>query len=401
LIIGELEIMHLIALEQEPTSLRGGQELNLFEIARGLVNRGHRVSLLYEREGNLLDPYREFCQDVIKIDTFGFDRRKLEDILKFVRSLIQIGRIPAYQDSLVFCNAYHSAVFGYALSSLKNLPFICYFQIPPCDFNRQRRIALNGVDRFVAVSHQTKLEWVKFGLAADRICVVQNGTDPNKFKPVEDFAALRREWGFSEDDRILSYVGRIDHSKGIESLIKALGILNQQGLNPQLLLAGKPVVHYDPEKGKECPEAGMKYQRSLEQLAIDLGVGNQVKFLGLLKNPAALYQVSDVNVLCSIWPEPFARVILESMACGTPIVGSRTGGTIEALTGEFERGLFTPNDEKDLARCLSEIMNWRQQDPQLSERYRQHILEHFSLEKLVENFEKVLLSMAKKPRIAA
>ncbi|MGV0027591.1 glycosyltransferase family 4 protein [Phormidesmis priestleyi] len=393
--------MHLIALEQEPTSLRGGQELNLFEITRGLVNRGHRVSLLYEREGNLVDEYRKFCQDVIKIDTFGFDRRKIDDILKFVRSLIKIGTIPAAQDSLVFCNAYHSAVFGYALSSLKNLPFVCYFQIPPCDFNRQRRIAMNGVDQFIAVSHQTKLAWVKFGLAEEKIQVIQNGTDPDKFKPAEDFASLRQEWGLSESDRVISYVGRIDHSKGIESLIKALGVLNQQGQNPQLLIAGKPVVHYDPEKGKECPEAGMKYQQSLKQLAIDLSVGDQVKFLGLLKNPVPLYQISDVNVLCSIWPEPFARVILESMSCGTPIVGSRIGGTIEALTGEFERGLFTHNDEKDLARCLTEIIDWRSQEPELGERYRDHVLKHFGLEKLVENFEITLLKLAKKSTVAA
>ncbi|KAM3094000.1 glycosyltransferase family 4 protein [Phormidesmis sp. 146-35] len=393
--------MHLIALEQEPTSLRGGQELNLFEITRGLVKRGHRVSLLYERDGNLVDEYRKFCQDVIKIDTFGFDRRKVDDILKFVRSLIRIGTIPADQDSLVFCNAYHSAVFGYALSSLKHLPFICYFQIPPCDFNRQRRVALNGVDQFIAVSHQTKLEWVKFGLAEEKIEVIQNGTDPNKFKPAEDFAALRKEWGLSENDRVISYVGRIDESKGIESLIKALGILHQQGITPHLLLAGKPVVHYDPEKGRECPEAGAKYQQSLEQLAIDSGVGEQVKFLGLLKNPVPLYQISDVNVLCSTWPEPFARVILESMSCGTPIVGSRIGGTIEALTGEFERGLFTPNDEKDLARCLTEMLDWRSQEPELGARYRNHVLKHFGLEKLVENFETTLLKVAQKSKVAA
>lgn len=393
--------MHLIALEQEPTYLRGGQELNLFEISRGLAKRGHKITLLYERDGNLVEQYREFCQDVIKIGAFGFDRRKINDILKFVRSLTTIGKIPADEDSLVFCNAYHTAMFGYALSALKKRPFVCYFQIPPCDFNRQRRFALNGVDRFIAVSHQTKLDWVEFGLAEDKITVIQNGTDPNKFKPAEDFVALRKEWGLSEHDRIVSYVGRIDPTKGIESLIKALGVLKQKGITPQLLIAGKPVVHFDPEKGKECPEVGEKYRQSLEQLAIDLGVGNQVKFLGLLKNPAPLYQISDVNVLCSIWAEPFGRVIIESMACGTPVISSRIGGTIESLTGEFERGLFRPNDEKDMARCLFEMLDWRDREPQLSERCRDHILKHFGLEKLIENFETTLLNIAQDSRVVA
>lgn len=393
--------MHLIALEQEPTSLRGGQELNLFEISRGLVKRGHKVTLLYERDGNLVEQYREFCRDVIKVDTFGFDRRNISDIVKFVRSLTTISKISADEDSLVFCNAYFSALFGYALSSLKKLPFVCYFQIPPCGFNRQRRFALNGVDKFIAVSHQTKLEWVKFGLAEDKITVIQNGTDLNKFKPAEDFVALRKEWGLSEHDRVISYVGRIDHAKGIESLIKALGVLKQEGINPQLLIAGKPVVHHDFTKGTECPEAGEKYRQSLEDLAIDLGVGNQVKFLGLLKNPVPLYQISDVNVLCSIWAEPFARVILESMACGTPIVGSRIGGTIEALTGQFERGLFTPGDERDLARCLAETLPWREREPQLGVSYREHVIQHFGLERLIDNFEVALSKMAQKTSVAA
>lgn len=393
--------MHVIALEQEPSSLRGGQELNLIEITRGLAKRGHKISLLYEREGNLVGEYRAFCQDITKVNTFGFDRRKLDDILRFVSGLLKIGAIPIYKDSLVFCNAYHSSVFGYVLSLLKNLPFVCYLQIPPCDgFIRQRRIALNGVNHFIAVSHQTKLDWIDFGLVEEKIQVIQNGTNPDKFRPIDDFIALRKEWGLSEHDRVISYVGRIDEAKGIESLIKALAVLRQQGLKPQLLIAGKPVAHNDPEKGKECLEMGANYQRSLEQLATDLNVGSQVKFLGLLKNPVPLYQVSDVNVLCSIWSEPFARVILESMSCGTPIVGSRIGGTIEALTGEFERGLFTPNDEKDLARCLVQIIDWRSQEPQLGERYRDHVLKHFSLEKLVENFEMTLLKIASNSRVA-
>ena len=392
--------MHLIALEQEPTSLRGGQELNLLEICRGLSKRGHTISLLYEREGNLLDQYREFCQNVIEVDAYGFDRRKPKMILQFLRNVAGIGKIPAYEDSIVFSNVCHTVPFGYALSFLKGLPFVCYLQIPPCELNLQNRLALKGVDHFIAVSYQTKLGWVNYGIVDRKIEVIQNGTAPDKFKPAEDFAALRKEWGISEDARVVSYVGRIDHDKGIESLIKAFALLNKTQQNTQLLIAGKPVLHYDPVKGRECPEAGERYRQSLEQLAINLGVGDQVRFLGHT-NPVPLYQISDVNVMCSIWAEPFARVILESMSCGTPLVGSRTGGTIEALTGEFERRLFTPGDEQDLARRLSETIDWRQNDPKLGTRYREHILKNFSLEKLVDNFEVVLVKIAKKSPVAA
>jgi glycosyltransferase involved in cell wall biosynthesis len=57
--------------------------------------------------------------------------------------------------------------------------------------------------------------------------------------------------------------------------------------------------------------------------------------------------------------EPFGRTIVESMACGTSVVGSRTGGIPEILIGEFQNGLFEPGNERDLADTLSRIMNWR------------------------------------------
>lgn len=392
--------MHLIALEQEPTSLRGGQERNLLEICRGLADRGHKVTLLYEREGNLLDQYREFCESVQHVDAYGFDRRKPKNILQFVRNVAGIRNIAVYEDSVVFSNVCHTAVFGYALSRLRGLPFVCYFQIPACELNRQIRFALDRVDRYITVSHQTKRSWVEYGLPDSKIEVIQNATDPNNFKPAEDLAALRKEWQIPDETRIVSFVGRIDRDKGIESLIKAFGLLIQQGIDAQLLIAGKPVLHYDEEKGIECPQAGERYVQSLKQIAVEMGVGDRVKFLGHT-NPVPVYQISDVNVVCSVWEEPFARVILESMSCGTPLVGSRIGGTVEALTGEFERGLFTPGDEKDLARCLAEIIDWRSQEPQLGARYRSHIIQHFSLDRLIGDFEVALSKMTQKNKVAA
>lgn len=270
--------MHFIALEHEPTSLRGGQELNLFEICRGLAERGHQVSLLYEQEGNLLEHYQTFCEHTIKVNRYGFDRRKITEIINFLPSLASIRQIPTQRDSIVFSNAYHSAFFGYLLSVYCRLPLICYLQIPPFDFNRQRLLGLKGVKRFIAVSNQTRLIWSKLGYQAEKIDIVHNGTDTEKFKPAKDFAWLRQQWGIPETTRVISYVGRLDKEKGIETLIKAFALLAKEHQDLKLLIAGKPVLHVSLEKNRECPEAGMKYQRSLESLLVELGVDQSVQF---------------------------------------------------------------------------------------------------------------------------
>ena len=145
------------------------------------------------------------------------------------------------------------------------------------------------------------------------------------------------------------------------------------------MIAGKP-VHESEE-----------YQQCLKELVINLGIEKQVDFLGHISNPTSLYQASDVMVLPSIWSEPFPLTIVESMACGTPVVASRIGGIPENLTGEFEEGLFEPGNEQDLSRTLRKFINWREQDPQLGERCRKHAFAKFDLKRMIDDVEKCLL----------
>lgn len=390
--------MHLIALEKEPTSQRGGQELNLFEICRDLAQKGYSVSLLYVNEGDLLEQYRGFCDHVIKVDAFGFDRRRIDHIIKFIASVAKIGRIPITSNSILLVNDYRISLFAYVISHLKKLPFLCYLQIPPAEPNRQVQFALKKVDRFVAVSQKTKREWVDFGFADDTIEVIHNGTDTHTFKPAQDFLATRKLWGISETAKVIAYVGRLDKEKGLEYLLKAVALLADQEPEIRLMIAGKPVVHYSDSKGTECEEEGMKYQRSLEQLTRDLGIAHQVTFLGHLSNPVALYQTSDISVLPSIWSEAFGRSIIESLACGTPVVASRVGGIPEILTGEFAANLVTAGDEKALANRISKVIHWREKDPDFGERCRHHIVHKFSLETMMNGVEKTLLKAGARRR---
>lgn len=386
--------MHLIALEQEPTTQRGGQELNLFELCQGLAQRGHAVTLLYERRGNLLEAYQQFCDRTIQVPQYGFDRRKPRDVASFLPSFARIAAIPVRSDSVVFSNAYHSIFYNFLLSKLRRIPSACYLQIPPFDFNRQRLLGLKGVDRFVAVSQQMKQVWANYGYDTRRIEVVLNGTDVERFQPAADQMAARSHWGIPEDARVISYVGRLDEHKGVEVLIRAFARVRQTGAKANLLIAGKPLLHMNPENFQECPEKQMEYQRSLQQLAVDCGVGDEVKFLGHIADTPKLFQASDITVLPSLWEEAFGRVITESMACGVPVVASRVGGIPEVLTGEFQEYLVQPGDEQVLAEALQRTLHWRVKQPELGDRCRQHVLKHFSIDRMVEGLEEVLVKVA-------
>lgn len=373
--------MHIIALENHPSSLRGGQELFLLEACRGLARRGHKVSLLYVTEGNLLGEYQKFST-LVKIDSFSLDRSKLAHILNF---FADIWNTPTSQSSVVFSNRYHDTLFGSLLALSKNISHVSFLQLPPLEhgFPRPLAIGLKGVKRFVALSKQTKLDWVKSGFNEKKIDIVHGGTNPEIFKPTSDFSLSRKEWNIPESTKIISYVGRLDKEKGLETLIKAFGLLKKSGLNAKLLIAGKPLSQ------------GEEYKKSLEQLVIDLGLEQDVDFLGHVANTTSVYQVSDVAVLPSLWSEPFGRTNIESMACGTPVVASRTGGITEILTEEFQNGLFEPGNEQELADTLDRIVYWRDKDPTLGKRCRDHILSNFTLDTMVDGIEKVLLKVVK------
>jgi glycosyltransferase involved in cell wall biosynthesis len=89
------------------------------------------------------------------------------------------------------------------------------------------------------------------------------------------------------------------------------------------------------------------------------------------------------------------------MACSTPVVASRTGGIPEILTGEFQNWLFEPGNEQDLLDKLTGIINWRETAPQLGERCREHVLDKFCPEKMVDSIEKVLLRVANSVGLSA
>lgn len=375
--------MHIIVLEDEPSSLRGGQELNLLEICRSLSQRGHSINLLYTKAGNLLQQYQEFCSQTTNVNGYDLDRRRIAHIFNF---FADIWRISVNKNSVIFSNRYYDVFFGSVLSLSKNIPLVCYLQLPPPaeDMSRPHKLGLKGVEKFITVSTQTKLDWVKSGFNGEKINVVHNGTDPKVFKPIKEFSLVRKEENIPENTRVISYIGRLDREKGVETLIKGFALLLNSYNNARLLIAGKPL------STKEA------YKKYLEQLVIDLGIEKSVSFLGYLTNTASLYQASDVTVLPSLWSEPFGRTVIESMACSVPVVASRTGGIPEILTDEFQTGLFEPGNEQDLSKTLSQIIDWKDQNPLLGERCRAHILSKFTIDKMVDGIEKVLLSVVKK-----
>ncbi|MBD3880648.1 glycosyltransferase family 4 protein [Phormidium tenue FACHB-886] len=372
--------MHLIVLENEPSSYRGGQELSLLEVCRSLHKRGHKISLFYIKSGDLITQYQSFCLHTIALKGYKFSKTKW---FNSASSFYHSARVAStFKNSVIYTNNYQDSLFGRVLTLLNGTPFVCHIRLPcPKTLGIQAKLGLKGAAKLITISNHTQEGWVQAGFPANQFEVIYNGVDLTTFSPAIDTTA-REILQFASDALTICYVGRLDKAKGIETLLRAFAQIAPHQPRLQLLITGKPLIDQ------------VSYQATLQQLVAELGIQPQVRFLGHIVNPAIVYHASDLAVLPSIWAEPFGRTLLESMACGVPIVASRVGGIPEVLTGEFAAGLFTAGDVNDLAQTLQQFINWRDRDPTLGQRCRQHVANHFSLERAVEHIERVLLETA-------
>ena len=145
---------------------------------------------------------------------------------------------------------------------------------------------------------------------------------------------------------LIGMIGRIKWvRKGQEVLIKAAALLAEQYPEARYVVVGSV------SSGNE------DHLVRLKELIAEVGLSERVVFTGDIKNPRDVYAAFDVTVVPSVLPEPFGRVVMESMAAGTPVVGSRCGGIPEQISDGVTGLLFEPGNERELAAALQKLMS--------------------------------------------
>lgn len=204
------------------------------------------------------------------------------------------------------------------------------------------------VKRIVAVS---RAAGANFQALPEKVRVVYNGVALDELPDPADRGTLRRAWGVPGDVPVVGFVGRLVNWKGIDVFMDAA----------ETLAAANPDVHFvvvgDAPVGST--------HRSLEDFqaeARERGLGDRMVFTGFRKDAAACTQDFDVLVVPSIFPDPCPRVVLESLAVGTPVVGSASGGIAETVQDGVTGFLARPGDAAEVADRVARILA----DPELA-----------------------------------
>jgi sugar transferase (PEP-CTERM/EpsH1 system associated) len=232
-----------------------------------------------------------------------------------------------------------------------------------------QRFLFKKMDINLTVSRELKRKIHKvFNFSLENFKPIINGVDTDKFNhklPV----SLLEELCLKNDSFIIGSVGRLVAVKNYPSLIKAFAITHNKHPKTHLVIAG------------EGPE-----RVDLESLITELNIADHVHLLGNRDDVANIMNAIDIFVLPS-FSEGLSNTLLEAMSCGTPVIASDVGGNPEIIKTNITGFLYPSNDIQALSHILTDLCEDSSLVETLSKQAREHIVDNYSLQSMVDNYE--------------
>jgi glycosyltransferase involved in cell wall biosynthesis len=209
------------------------------------------------------------------------------------------------------------------------------------------------------------------GFAAEKLNLIYNGVDAERFRTCGEGGQLRRELGLHNGTKVVGTVANVRQSKGHEFLIRAARKVANAGSDAHFVAVGD----IDATLGKP-----------LFALVQELKLQDRFHFLGFRSNVPEILSELDVFVLPSI-SEGLPLVALEAMAAARPMVVTRSGGPQEVVEDGRTGLLVPPADADALADKVCELLNNPQRAAELARTAQAKVDEAFTLQKMIAHYQ--------------
>ncbi len=356
---------------------RGGAERQLVALVTGLDRqRFLPVVCSLSPNGPLLPGLAAQGVRVVSLPLRGMPlQATLVQLLPRLKAFVDL--CAAERPAIVHGVLFHAYVLAACAARLAGVPAVIasrrglgYFKVRRPHYLLLERLANRLTDLIVANAQAVRDHVVRQErVDPAKVQVIHNGIDPTGYDATPD-PTLRRELMISEETRVIGVVANLIHYKGHAFLLQACRRIRQERPTVVLLIGDGPL------RGR------------LEALAGELGIRDEVRFLGSRPDIPQLLALVDVAVLPSV-EEGLPNAVLEAMAAGKPVVATRVGGIPEAVV-HGETGLLVP--PRDSA-ALAEAILWLLQHPAEAARFgaagRRRVGEHFQLSTMVRQYEAV------------
>lgn len=225
----------------------------------------------------------------------------------------------------------------------------------------QKAAKILTISQYTACSIQEQ-----YDIPAEKFTVIPFPIDINKFKPIASKQIIKEDF--------ILMVGRVtDPRKNVKLLLKSFVQIKRHFPDLKLIIIGRK-----PKNDKFL------------RLCTKLGIENSVVFLGHVSEEELIryYTQAQLSVLPSL-QEGLGIVVLESMACGTPVVSTKCGGPEEIIIHGENGYLVENNNAEALANGVCKLLADEALRRKMGEKAREHILKHYSLEQIKPKFIEV------------
>lgn len=211
-----------------------------------------------------------------------------------------------------------------------------------------------------------------YSTGAEKITIIYNGVDLKRFRPMtqKDRILEKKTIGISEDATVFVFAGSDLRRKGLSQLLSAFAKFREQ---PFILLV-----------------AGSMGNRDLKKRIEEMGLNQNVKWLGYVKDIERLYALADLFVLPTHY-DPFANTTLEAMACGTPALTTRQNGAAEVVEQVAHWLVVERPCHGNITEALGAFIALPMQERRLLGEKARRITERFTWQRHIEELSTMLL----------
>ena len=213
-----------------------------------------------------------------------------------------------------------------------------------------------------------------YSRGAEKVTVIYNGVDLKRFRPMtqKDRVLAKKTMGISDDATVFVFAGSDLRRKGLSQLLSALAQFREQ---PFILLV-----------------AGSMGNRDLKKRIEGMGLGQNVKWLGYVKDMERVYALADLFVLPTQY-DPFANTTLEAMACGVPALTTRQNGAGEIVEQVAHWLVVERPCHRSITEALDAFTTLPAQERRLLGEKARGVAQKFTWQKHVEDLITILASI--------
>ena len=286
-------------------------------------------------------------------------------VRRYLHSLLRLIRLTrSFRPDVIHCNSYRAAHWGIPLASLLGVRVVCH--IRDSRYTRWSAWLMRHSSRsvrFIAISSAVSRALLSVGVNPDRIDMIHNCSDLKAFDPR---ATPDSEVQAKGKVRV-GVFGRIEERKRVLDAVEAVSLLGE-AVGAHLFIVGEAWT-----------EKGAVVERELRAKVSELGIEDRVTFTGYRTDIPKIIAALDI-VLMPAEDEPFARVVLEGMCMGRPVIGTRSGGVPEVIEDGISGLLVPPRDPRALAGAIRSLVDDPAAARRLAENGRLRAIREFSVE---------------------